>query len=331
VTVLDQTSVDPTSAGDYWGFVQWSHTNGNGFYYLRDRQVLRWQTKKSTYTNPYADIAIAESALADSEWHILTVCEDEDGKVTAILDGATVGTATFSTVANMDGLVAYVAGGVPIPKQYMKLDGSTPYWPESGGTYASNGAAKMDLAYLSLGDESYAHDDGAATTLAFAQLANAEGMHHLGISTDTLKRRYWAIDFDGVTKLGTTSHLEIGAVWLGDRRDIEVQAGASVNLSDPSKVAQSYGGTVYLDRQTPFRTANVSVEQLTLANAYALQSELATAGGREVVVDLHSSSSDATLRDSGAIYGRAGASPASATLSSGSGSTVALQITESRK
>ena len=194
---------------------------------------------------------------------------------------------------------------------------------------ATGHAGKMDYAYLNaLSNGLDFYDNAYAPAVA---ATNAEAMYYLGLSTDTLKRRYWAIDFDGVTKLGTTSHLEVGALWLGDRRDIEVRAGTSVNLADPSRIAQSYGGSVYLDRQTPFRTASVSVEQLTLANAYALQSELATAGGREVVLDLHSSSSDATLRDSGAMYGRAGASPASATLSSGSGSTVALKITESRK
>jgi len=156
---------------------------------------------------------------------------------------------------------------------------------------------------------------------------------HIFYPTVSTARRYWAINFaEALTgTYSLSSYLELGCVWIGTYTDIEVQAGASVNLSDPSKLAQSYGGSVYLDRQTPFRTALFSVEQLTLANAYALQSELATAGGREVVVDLHSSSSDATLRDSGAIYGRAGASPASATLSSGSGSIVDLQIAESRK
>jgi hypothetical protein len=295
----------------------------NGIWYDRTNEQFRWYHTSTENGGPsFVAANMADSSVVDGAWHTLTVTQQDraGGKVRFYFDGVEVGTEQSRTVvnSNTESLRSRQFGAFGLP----------------GGSHTGDdNPCQIDVAFMSNADHGYAFGAGhtEAELHEMALLSQAEARYHLGLSTDTLNRRYWAIDFHGVTKLGTTSHLEIGAVWLGDRRDIEVQAGASVNLSDPSKLAQSYGGTVYLDRQTPFRTANVSVEQLTLANAYALQSELATAGGREVILDLHAASSDATLRDSGAIYGRAGASPASATLSSGSGSTVSLQIAESRK
>jgi hypothetical protein len=215
--------LDPASSGDYWTLA-WRHaTNPTGFYYLRDRQVLRYQgvDDASTPAGSFVDIPLLLTDIADNQWHAISVAVDSGKKVTLHVDGVDKGSATFASDANLSAINVYRLGGERVPATYIKGDGVTPYAPtdEAGFTYANHGPSKIDIAYFSIGDSVFACGSDAASIAEFAKLAQAEAMHHLGLSTDNLKRRYWAIDFDGVTKLGAKSKLEIGAVELGSRHE----------------------------------------------------------------------------------------------------------------
>lgn len=320
--------LDSSSSGDYWTLQQWnSGTNGAGVYYLRDREVLRvhvgndsapsFFNEQGVRISPvgsiaasYVDIALTQSAIADNAWHAITVSvAQENRRVTVYVDGAAIGNAQFDSSTTVSYVNTYQLGGYTCPPGYMKTDGSTPYAPSTGFTYSANGPSKMHIAFFSLGDRgySYAKDAAGATeaaTASFALMAQAEAMYHLGLSTDTLKRRYWAIDFDGVTKLGTTSQLEVGAVWLGSKTDISPLTPVETKRGDPSIRTQSYGGSVYSDRMPQDRSIGFGLAPLTPGEAATLQELLRSAMGRPILVDLRAQETTPNVRNIGSSYSR---------------------------
>ena len=347
--------LDSSSSGDYWTLAQWnSGTNGAGVYYLRDREVLRvhvgndsapsFFNEQGVRISPvgsiaasYVDIALTQSAIADNAWHAITVSvAQENRRVTVYVDGVAIGNAQFDASTTVSSANIYQLGGLTCPPGYMKTDGSTPYAPSTGFTYSNNGPSKIHLAFFSLGDRGYSYANAAAgateaATARFALMAQAEAMYHLGLSTDTLKRRYWAIDFDGVTKLGTTSQLEVGSVWLGDKTDIVAQTDAQTAMMDPSVRTTSYGGSVYSDRMKVQRGIQFEVASLNQDETTALLEVLRTSLGGSMIVDLRVGATSASVRDMGSFYGKTEPSGIKASASSVFENKVQVEIKDDRR
>lgn len=87
---------------------------------------------------------------------------------------------------------------------------------------------------------------------------------------------------------GTTdSYYQIGAMYLGYRGELELSKGVSIKTEDPSLRSESYGGTVFIDKQLPYHTIDFDAELLSFAGAYLYKTIFDLGTTEHTILDLH--------------------------------------------
>ena len=158
-------------------------------------------------------------------------------------------------------------------------------------------------------------------TTTMVKAVHSELLHNFGIQQQATERQFWAIYFQATLPsrvrkqagnsspalmgaLGLTDNLSVGLLWLGDKEDFLAESKTQITYGQSKKMDRAYSGAIWTDHWKSPRTVKIQLPHLARGEVYPIFRGIYELRGKQVLVDLHGSSSLPAVRDSGLILGR---------------------------
>lgn len=328
ITISAKLEADPGAGDRWWNLAQRDSTNYSGFAVATGMgaantiRVYHWQPD----THPGVDFVwdIADTYL--DGWHVWQFSRQGSNteEVQFIIDDI--------PQANID---VFTQEGTTVSFGAINLYRMGHTSPNARQTALSSPSAVVfgaaSFAGMSFKDWGYGMalpTDGDTRRM---ELEADYQMHSydIGLREDTMKRRYWAVEFDelrGDMQI-EDDYLELGGVWIGDRTDLESTGRVDINTKRVgASTSLSYSGNTSVVNGRPIRKAGITIDSETIAEGAQRVADLQSTTAGQMVVDLHPN--NATLRDSGLLMGAPGES--SVKLASHEGTSVELGVQEDK-